>query len=377
MLAKQLLFNFIALSSIAVCLYAEEKMPTYDKGHAIKETQIPSAYNHPARIDTTGCNIFISGSAIYWQGIEDGLDLGHYYYTTQTSSSNGAVIPMNYKYNPGFKVMLGTKLDHDNWILFTEYTWLHFTNTQYYLMPASSDTLNVAQGWFLNDISGDSYARWKFRYDMIDLDIARPFYLGTCLVLNPFAALRGGLIKQYYYYKYALTENLGDAIDDPLYGFAFTDNFQKSWLLGPMIGVNCDWIFFDYFRFIANGSISILYQHFNNTGKIGSITANTEEEVIEYARILTDKTNQLTPNFNGAIGLGWGAYYGKDNSWHFDLAVLYEVHQYWNQNKMRILNQKMVQELITSTVTNYVYSPTYKSEDVMLHGLTLTARFDF
>jgi hypothetical protein len=368
----------LALATAVVGFSEGEQVQSYDQGHAIKEKQIPSAYNHPARIDVNDSwDVFITGSFIYWQGIEGGLDLGHYYYTSQTAENPGAVVEMNFKYKPGFKVALGTNLGHDNWILSAEYTWLHFSDTKSY--ADYLDTINIAEGWNYDDSCYLLYAKWKFRYDMIDLEMARPYYLGTCLVFKPFVALRGGWIKQFYNW-YGATVAVSEETDYGLStlptAYDFANNLQKTWLVGPRVGVNCDWIFFDDFRLIGNAAAALFYQNFNLTSDVGYYVEDTKY----YGRILTDKNGQLTPNVEGALGLGWGSYFGSNNGWHFDLSLLYEVHYFWNQNKMRALNERMVQELITDDATgesSYVYSPSYKAEDLMLHGLTVTVRFDF
>jgi len=364
----------LALATTVVGFSEGEQVQSYDQGHALKEKQIPSAYNHPARIDVSDSwDVFITGSFIYWQTMEGGLDLGHFYYFDQDDNYEGYVVNQHFPYKPGFKVALGTNLGHDNWILSAEYTWLHFTKETYNdeVYDVDFDGCNFAEGWYYDDYTGDLYSYWKYRYDMIDLEMSRPFYLGTCLVFKPFVALRGGWIKQVYYWE-------GSDYDDEAYYVDWADNLQKTWLVGPRVGVNCDWIFFDDFRLISNVAAALFYQYFNNTSWVGRMIVPDDGDTTEfYDRGLISKTGQLTPNVQGALGLGWGSYFGSNNGWHFDLSLLYEVHYFWNQNKMRALNQKEVQELLTNDALEYVYSPAYKAEDLMMHGLTVTVRFDF
>ena len=46
------------------------------QGHAAPKDQMQKKYNHPARIDVKGSwDYYISGSYIYWQPREDGLEL--------------------------------------------------------------------------------------------------------------------------------------------------------------------------------------------------------------------------------------------------------------------------------------------------------------
>jgi hypothetical protein len=377
--------KFIVFLLTAAFIYSEEEitqqpLPTatpqntyYDKGHAIKEKQIPNGYNQQARIKVNGWNVYLSGSFIYWQGIEGGLSLAHLYPSSQTENNGYEVINMHFKYKPGFKVALGSQLGHDGWTLAIEYTWLHFSNTKNYSNTIANS--NIAETWYTSDRTYAVNSKWKLRYDVIDLEMARPFYSGTCLTISPSAALRGGLIKQYYDWD-AISSNYTETIYWPL-----SNNIQKSWLIGPKAGINCNFILFNYFKIISNAAMACFYQHFNNTGYVGIKYVNRSGIITpSYTRILTDTTDQLTANFDGALGLGWGSYFGDTNRCHFDISLLYELHYFFNQNKMYSLNQKMVQELLTQFGTSQPiekYSPTYAAEDLMLHGLTLTARMEF
>jgi hypothetical protein len=363
---KKLLFvSSLALVLATMPSYSEEK--AYDQGHSIEDENIvPSAYNHQACIVTDSSDVFITASFIYWQALEDCNDLGHSFPVTQLATNYGSVQEMTFKYKPGFKVAAGATLGHDNWVLTGEYTWLHFTD--YSAVTVDPTLQNLAESNYYDVNVYEIRSWWKCRYDMADIELSRPFYMGTALVFKPFGSLRGGCINQYYYgtnYR---------RISDPLLDFFY--NKQKTWLVGPRIGMDCDWIFCNYFRLVGNVAAALFYQKFNNYVELSFFN----DRGFYYERVLNDKSGQLTPNLEGALGLGWGSYFGEHNSWHFDMSVLYEINYFFNQNKMHSLNEKAVQELLTymaDNINEYHYSPTYKAGDLMLHGLTVTARVDF
>jgi hypothetical protein len=362
---KKLLALPLAMALFSVMGFAEEKVVALEQGHAIQENQFPSGYNHQARIDVDGWNVFITGSFIYWQAMEGGLDLGDIKMDPDHVTSLDQytdVIKMNFKYKPGFKVALGTKLgEHDNWLLSAEYTWLHLSDVKEVTSSDLASGYNIDEGWgrYASDEWTYTWAKWKLRYDMIDLEMARPYYVGTNLVLKPFGALRGGLIKQYYDIIYSLTE-------DEVLSEEWVRIVEKSWLVGPRIGIDCDWIFFDYFRLIGNAAAGLFYQHFNTTGH--NYMTRTGEDNTYYWNVIA-KEGQLTPNLEGALGLGWGSYFGEHNGWHFDLSALYEVHYFFDQNKMRVISERNTAPTMTS-----LYST---AAGLMMHGLTVTARVDF
>jgi len=318
-----------------------------NQGHALKGQVIPG-YNQSAMIEVNAWDFLIGASFIYWQAIEDGLDLGHIYPLVQNENNIGHNIKMNFQYKPGFKVSLGMSLYHDNWLLFAEYTWLYLTDIKNVHTSISN---NIAESWNYDSLNYDIYASWNFRYNMVDLVMLRPCYIGTHLIAKPFTGFRGGWMNQHYTAATLTTDII------------YAQNKENTWLIGPCAGVNCDWLFFDAFRIIGNSSIALIYQHFNTNAT----------NVIS----LTEESQQFTPNLQGAIGLGWGTYLGNNNCWHFDMSALYELTYFFNQNKMMSLNQKITQSNLVEEISGYAYSPHYANANLMLHGLTFSLRFDF
>jgi hypothetical protein len=362
---KKILVLFLSFTCL-ILAQDNEFVVTTTQGHALNSSEVMSAYNYPARIDTHhGWTPFIAASFIYWQASEGGLDLGHVFKLLKPQEQYD-VINMNFKYKCGFKVAIGTDINHDDWTINAKYTWLHLSEPVYqeYLSPVF-----IAQGWnFYSITTHSAYAVWRLRYDMIDLEMTRSYYLGTCLVLKPFISLRGGLIKQYYDGKYKISTILAD--------YSLFDNTQKSWLVGPRIGVDGDWIIIDYCRVITNFAASLCYQNFKNTFCSSYLIWNGHEDVRTIGSIIKNKNYQLTPNVEAVLGLGIGDYFGRTNNWHLDLSLLYEVHYFFNQNYMRTLNEKSIQDSLAYQHSNR-YSPAYKADDLMMHGLTITFRCDF
>ena len=73
--------------------------------------------------------------------------------------------------------------------------------------------------------------------------------------------------------------------------------------------------------------------------------------------------NVLRPVMEMGVGIGWGSYLSCQD-WYLDLSVRYDFLQLWNQNVMRIYAIGM----------NGVSTPT---DNLQMHGITATARFDF
>jgi len=75
-----------------------------------------AAYNYPARIQTR-CpwDFFAHASFIYWQPLQENMELGFVTDTTSTMFLDGRFVNMDFDYKPGFKVGVGMNFDHDNW----------------------------------------------------------------------------------------------------------------------------------------------------------------------------------------------------------------------------------------------------------------------
>jgi hypothetical protein len=322
--------------------------------------ELTSGYNSPARIDVKGSwDIFLTGSYLYWQAREEGLELGRLFSIHHPEEAL-STYKMEFDYKSGFKVSLGSNFDHDNWTSQLEYTHLHTKNhrnvgavnsAEYVIFPF----WNVWDGF---DPATSATASWALRYDMLDLTLNRPFYSGSCFVLDGFGGLRGGWINQKYNFgcQFFYDQNLYD-IDTVYYGPVKTN----SWVIGPIGGLNMKYLLGCGFRLFGNASASLLYQRLKTTLKL-PISYSLREYQTTNER---ETYNQITPNLNFATGLGWGTYFDKNN-WYFDLSASYEFQYYWRQNRMK----KLV-DLI------YTLGNSGTAKDLVLHGLTITGRFDF
>ena len=329
-------------------------------------TEVPStgepcncAYNAPARIDPAcGWDMWVTGSFIYWQAKEKGLELG-YEFNRKTSDTENVVkydtLNMEFDYLPGFKVGAGFSMCRDDWTLYLEYTRLNGKNT--FKKELATEDNYLASSWdpaslgqFLTPRFNSLSAKWKLDYNIFDLELGRPYYLGKKVIFKPHFGLRGGWIDQNYDIKeiYSTT--------NVVYNWAT----QDSWVIGPRAGLVTDWIIGCDFRIFGNAAASLLYQDFDISKK----THSYDSDVLRTNFKTQEKQSYITPNVELGLGLGYGSYFWN-NEWYFDLAVGYDFHYIWNQNMMRHLNDELKNELDTD------------AGNLMMHGLTVSARLDF
>jgi hypothetical protein len=320
-----------------------------EKVETTSSENLSSVYNHAGRVDVkTSWDLFVAGSYLYWQPREEGLGLGFVY--PATASEERTVYNMDFDYHSGFKIGLGTNFNHDNWIAYLDYTYLHAKDHRFVSTPEGASFLTPF--WNYGEDSAIS-ATWKLSYDMIDLKLSRPFYESCKIIASSFLGMKGGWIKQRY-------------IFNELAGIWYCGStHSNSWLIGPQVGINTNYFIGAGFRLFGNADASLLYQH-SKTKVLVPYTGSSESNSNE-----RDYTNQITPNVDLDMGLAWGTYFDNHN-WHFDLSASYEFQYYWSQNFMK--------HLYDTTINLAHFSEPHgvgKIKDLMFHGLTITARFDF
>jgi hypothetical protein len=206
---------------------------------------------------------------------------------------------------------------------------------------------------FAGTVATHVTADWKLGMDIVDVELGRCFYVGTCLTFRPFFGGRLDWIHQ----RYNLSS---DAIV-----FTFTNGKSaeafaktKSWGLGPRAGITANYLMNYGFRFFGTIDAAILYTSYR--------VFYRSDQVFEpgFTIKVKEKVSYLRPNFDMALGVGWGMYY-CNYRYHIDFAASYDYQVFWNQNMMRHLADRVV----------FGNDGTYGN--LYLQGLTFTVRLDF
>ncbi len=344
------LFYFVAaLPFLSSTASAKEECVTEKKAPAAtKEIEMVSGYNASSRIDVNGAwDVFVNGSYILWQPRQSGLGIAESIPTLATNRASE--VQMDFDFHSGFKVAIGTNLNHDNWMAAVEYTRLHCHDHASSTVDGVTHFLSA--NWLLSTtpsfVSTDGH--WKFEYDVLDLSFIRPCYVGTHLTFKPYFGLRGGWIDQNLNAQYFLAVTNQEST---------SHNKSDTWMIGPRAGIGMNWFLGKGFRLLAHAAGSLLYQEFENS----------HSEVINTLTVTNvsfkDENHQVTPNVEGDLGFGWGTYFDNSN-WHFDLLASYHFEVYWSQNDMRRIRDELV-------TTDFA-----KPGTLGLQGLTITAQLDF
>lgn len=327
-------------------------------GEELCPGELGCAYNAPAStVLTCAWDFSVTASFIYWEPRQDEFYLAQRAQTTQATIMPRFVsyIDFDYKYKPGFKVGLGVALPIDSWSLSAEYTWLHGSETS----SATAADPEHLEAWFAAGFNGGNARsvtnNWKFKFDIVDLSLARPFYSGTRLILTPFV---GG--RLFFNHQKLNATNTFDTDIAPGVESHFTIPLKvkaNAWELGPRIGIKGDWLAGAGFGFMGDLGLSMLYASFKgHHAEFGTITGPSTDTGFT----LTKNVNFFAPNLDLSVGARWGSYV-NGNREHVELAVKYDFLYFWKGGYISQLS------LLQGT-GNF---------DLYLQGLTVSGSVDF
>jgi len=317
-----------------------------EQGHPLESKDLPQEYNAPARFEVKRpSDIYISASFIYWQAREGGLEVASAVSPLPTIDSR--FISMDFKFNPGFKILFGVNFVHDFWTAYGEYTRLYLTDHTSSYVP--NDTVLVPI-WLDTDIGLNNpyYVKgiWHLQLNVLDISFSRPYYVGYMTIIDPIFGLKAWWIGQTYNALYSYQEEL------------LVDSYKHTriWALGPRGGANIGWHFAGGFKITTKACFALLYEHFKTRSVI----------YIEEAKAFDERysVQQIAPVIEMATGISWGSYLLR-SMLHLETGLSYEFQLFFSQNVLR--NYKdMAKNNVDSNIG-----------DLLLQGLTLNLRFDF
>ena len=201
MIKKIIIATWVFIASSVFSSSAEDNYNyKFDPGYPVDENHMMGAYNAPARIDVKNSwDFYVNGTFILWQPKQQGLDLALISPIFDRNANHASILNTDFDYDPGFKLSLGTGYGSDNWQSWAEYTRLytknrarrsvahtHTTITNYWRIgTALSNLINISSNWFSH-------------FNILDLSIGRPYYVGTKLIFNPYFGGKAGWIDQKY-----------------------------------------------------------------------------------------------------------------------------------------------------------------------------------
>ncbi|HSX11386.1 MAG TPA: Lpg1974 family pore-forming outer membrane protein [Chlamydiales bacterium] len=346
------------------CSPDAQKCCGLDQSQGMDCPPLKAGYNAPARIDVKRCwDIYADCSFIYWQPEQEDMALGvsntQLLPDIEFNGIRGNLIDENFQYKPGFKVGIGMNFAYDEWDAYTEYTWLHGTNTTSSNGPGTPGG-NILSLWGspvhgLNTFTS-AEGTWRFKFDFLDGELSRSYYVGKRLSLYPYFGLRGAWIRQKHIAHYINTDSSDNANGVSNWTIK---NQSVSWGIGPRAGIGANWMLGRGFRIYGDSAADILYTHYDVKVR--------EADTLDTAwaqNITQSDTGYLRTHLDLELGIGWGSYFHCDR-WHVDLSAGYGFQAFFNQNMFRHFNAGEV---------GYSFSP---NGNLYIQGLTAMMRIDY
>jgi len=175
-------------------------------------------YNPPYYDMNCDWGISIGADFLYWYGREQDLEIGTIQQQVQVQptlkliDSALTTVPIEILYldaawDPGVRVSLGFNMPCDHWDLLLQ--WTHYKNTEKTKKAMSPipgreggtvGQLSLITPWTIPQASfganSDNYfdllmSKWRVRYNDLQLQLGRRYWVSSCFTLRPFVGLRG------------------------------------------------------------------------------------------------------------------------------------------------------------------------------------------
>lgn len=359
--------------------------------------------NPPARpMVRDGVDLFVQVSPFIWQAEQSGLDYAMKWNNSTPASNNsgsGRFKHPHFEWDWGFKLGAGFNTCHDGWDVFLQWTRFHpdrshastgvtpfFTTTLgtafpaavvYPLLLPASTAMGSATGPITSTFGPGSGASmsWKFRLDLLDLELGREFFVSKWLTLRPHAGLRSAWLHQRSTVHYYNLTN-GDGDTEPLVQIADMKVGLKNnfWGMGPRAGLDAQWGMGCGWSLYSDFAASLLLGHFSIYESQEPAIAFGGSPVVGSSETFEEKYRAMRAAFDLEIGIRYQQLFCCDQ-YGLMVQLGWEQHLFVNQNQLTRL--ATVPTTAPSTANSYSFTPVTNQGDLGTQGVTLTVEFDF
>lgn len=331
----------------------------------------------------------LTGDFLWWQAQEDGLAPVNQVSTVANSSgifTKSKKKNLHFRWSPGFRVGAGARFGDDGWDLYTNWTRFYthanrsvkvaLPNTVS-LTPPFGPSTYLTESW-LDGLLGTpftTHAHWKLRYNTVDLEFGRHFFLSKRLSVRPHFGLRGAFINQRYRINYqdVLLETGAVLPNTRMHA---RNNFNG---VGLRLGSDIQFHFARHWNLFAAISASAIEGHFELKQKFNTAFATGIAPLTSETGKFTYKNNfwALRANLEESFGLQWETFFNCDKS-HVAVSLLYEFGQWFQQNELSAIHFDQIPALNTGAGDfGAIDADTEKHGNLNLQGATVRVEFKF
>jgi len=308
-----------------------------------------------------GADVFITADFIWWNASQEGISYAATGFVTDdgtdpfASASKGKYDYVGSDWAPGFKVGLGLNLSHDGWDLYSQYTWLH---------ASDSSSLSRENGVaYTGSLVGGNKVKadWDLHFNVIDLELGRNFYLSQFLTMRPFIGFKATWQDQDL--KVTTESNQfeidgnGQQPSTPVTGPFVHKNATDVWGIGVRGGLNVSWYMSKNWSFYGDLAWTTMWTDYDTLTRSDTLYDSTTGNSKTYFNVSNDDLYAVKYIGEMELGLRWEMWF-YDDTYHFAIQAGWEQQVWVNWGQ-------------------FVQILDHINHDLSLHGPNLKFRFDF
>ncbi len=384
---------FLLGVSSAFAASTEDRLTQLDKemnevGIMNEEGTFGALYTN-ARPEVNGKNVYLTIDALFWKagvgGTEYAYSDSNRFNTTpdlgQGFPIKGNIKDMHFKWGWGLRAGLGYNFKKDGWDTQLEYTWYDTSGSDSHSSGRNSTVIplrgaaNIVQN--ANGLASSIFefchvakSQFDFKYQTLDLELARNYFVSGMLSLRPHIGLKGAWINMEqttrYYGQAPIVDSTNQVLGLDVNTVKIKDNCDFSGV-GPRAGVDTKWFIGHGFSLFSNLAAALLWGHYDvgHKEKFSQIRNNRIR--------LNGDMNRFSPTVQMQLGLAYDTYM-MNNTSHLSIGLSFDINYWWRQNQMLKIDDNQILKF-----QNVTTPPKYErySEDVNLRGVTLDLKLDF
>lgn len=323
--------------------------------------------NPPARpVVKDGVDLWLQAEALYMRATEDSINYGIKQKNTSVNYVDGQVKNVSYDWTWGWRAGIGYNLPHDGWDMILNYTWFRSnendstnsdSNEAIYQTWTDPNSSNVTMATVL---AGHASGHSHLKFDYLDFQLGREFFVSKWLTLRPFAGARGLWTHRDLKVTYkGGTLGQGNLANAAKLREKFNNHYRGGGLLA---GLDTQWGLGMGWSFYGNADIALIYGTQRLRDKQTKVSTTGTSQLFNR---IHDNWTTVRTMIDLAFGLRWDHLF-CDDAYRIRLELGWEQHLL--PGFSRDLN--FVDDV---TPGKFVYN----QGDLAVSGLALQARFDF
>lgn len=341
---------------------------------------------------------FFTVDFLYWYARESNLAYASKVQSLITTTDIPDVqsqifVPKTYEHldtawDPGVRVGLGWNSCCDGWDTYLHWTYFQNNKNASTSVPSNFGFSDFIPGngefallnpWLNASLHGPHdaqifdaiSAKWRLRFNNIDLEFGRKYWLSKCFTLRPYTGLRGAWTNTRF-----STNSFRQPSNSTL-SQEFQNQFtNKYWGVGFIGGLQPNWHFCSNFILFANFDGSLIWGKAEMNGYESQ--TETEDSLLtnSYSNSANDNFFKMQAILDLALGLRWEETWCCDR-YRTTLDLGWEHHIWLNHNTRTKTMDYFQLDEGTSFLANGYRTFTEETTDTMFGGFVLRARFDF